>query len=41
VHGEIKNVRMTCRSVKWLKGAELEDLEGGLLTWIGQMSVKN
>jgi hypothetical protein len=27
--------------VKWLKDAKLEDLEGALVIWIGQVNAKN
>jgi hypothetical protein len=31
----------TCESVKWLKGAKLENLEDALVIWIRQVNERN
>jgi hypothetical protein len=33
--------REACKSVKWLKGEKLEDLEDVLVIWIEHVNVKN
>jgi hypothetical protein len=39
--GEVnKWEKKTCESVKWLKGAKLEDPEDVLVIWIGQVNAK-
>jgi hypothetical protein len=36
-----RNGRMRHESLKWLKGAKLEDLEDALVIWIGQVDTNN
>jgi hypothetical protein len=35
-----KRENETCESLKWLKGAKLEDLEDALVVWIGPRAYK-